>query len=166
MDRHDNAEDLVSIDHLVREIIDRHRVAWLKNEIRFESDLAKINVKANPKLIQEAVEALISHANEKLVRGCELSFTLIDDLHQWELEVADNVGEFPKSQVEWDAVFSVPMEKSETLTTALPFPNSPYLNKAYEAALLHGGQLQTWDCPQGGRAYVLVIPKLIHRSAA
>jgi hypothetical protein len=39
------------------------------------------------------------------------------------------------------------------------------LSRVYAAAEAHGGHVQTWDCPSGGTANVLIIPKL-HRKAA
>jgi len=39
------------------------------------------------------------------------------------------------------------------------------LREVYAAADAHGGHVQTWNCPSGGTANVLIIPKL-HRNAA
>ena len=57
----------------------------------------------------------------------------------------------PTSQPSGDAVDELPI--------IIPFPFNDSLRSAYRAALKHEGEIQSWDCPQGGRAYVLVIPR-------
>lgn len=149
----------VSINKLVQDVIDSHQPELSERNIVIETDLATVKAVADLQLIRTACDALINHANELMKNGGELSITLIDGNHQWELEVADNAGRFPTSQLELNLMFSEPGSEADEVPTILPFPRSEHLRKAYSAASSHGGQLQTWDCPQGGTAHVLVIPK-------
>ena len=93
-----------------------------------------------------------------MTHGGELAITLIDARYHWELEVVDNVERFPKSQDELNVMFSEPL-REDTMPGVLPLSANRHLKRAYQAAISHGGQLQTWNCPEGGTAHVLVIPK-------
>ncbi len=117
-----------------------------------------------PEVIHRAVANLIENAIDAMPKGGELLVTLVDCRHQWELEVADTssiqeAGEIPATHDR------EPTLKSELIR--LQADGSPErLEIANSAAMVHGGQVQTWECPQGGTANVLVIPRFAQRKAA
>lgn len=140
----------VSVDQLVMEVIESQRHEFFDRNIQVETDLASVETLADSQLVKAAFASLIGNATELMETGGELTVTLIDSSHQWELEVADSC-----------PVESPPnTEAAESdLPTLIPFPQTEHLRNAHRAAMSHGGQVQTWDCPQGGTAHVLVIPK-------
>ena len=148
----------ISINELVVDVLGIHRANLENQNITVETDLSSVVAPANEKLIRTALDALIQHANQMMVRGGELSVTLLDGRYEWELEVADSAVHFPNSQMEIDQLFSVPQSKLEA-SVVTPFSNSRFLETAYQVVLQHGGQLQSWECSKGGTAHVMVVPK-------
>jgi K+-sensing histidine kinase KdpD len=104
--------------------------------------------------IEAAINNLIRHAINIMPRGGELSVTLIDGNYQWELEVADSSKSISASNS-----FSPLASELGQLPRLMPQVIDQYLVDAHRLALRHGGQIQTWECPQGGMANVLVVPK-------
>ena len=100
-----------------------------------------------PKFIDSAVGQLIENAIEATSPGGELNITLIDGDDCWELEIADSpYEEFPRDQPIENGNRNSPLEQSR-------------MEVVRRAAVVHGGKIQTWECPQGGIANVLVIPR-------
>jgi len=148
----------IAVDELVQDVIDSYESDFRKRNIVIRTELSSVTAAVDLLLIRTAFVALINHSVQLLKNGGELSITLIDGQHHWELEVANQTVRFPTSQEELDLMFSEKVQAMD-IPSVLPFPASNHLRSAYRAALSHGGQLQMWDCPQGGTAYVLVIPK-------
>lgn len=162
--RQTSDRDRVSISRLINEIVLSLSDHFASSHITVELDVQPLEVDANSRLIHAALRGLMQNALQSMAHGGELSVTLIDCPHQWELEVADTStnrlveASIPKDQIE-----------PETETIGFP-PNEPNLNReslaaVHAAAEAHGGHVQTWDCPSGGTANVLIIPKR-HRNAA
>jgi len=162
--RQTSDRERISISRLVNEIVLSLSDHFTDSRITVELDVQPLEVEANPRLILAALKDLMQNALQSMTRGGELSVTLIDCPHQWELEVADTStnrlveASIPKDQI-----------KPETETIGFPI-NATNLNReslaaVHAAAEAHGGHVQTWDCPSGGKANVLVIPKR-HRNAA
>jgi len=124
-----------------------------QQKIILETDLDTFDAFINPKLLHSAAAALVENAIEAMPNGGEISITLIDGKHQWELEVADSFG------MAFNSFERKNQPTDDTLPVVIPFPQTERLRNAHRAAMAHGGQIQTWSCPQGGTAHVLVIPR-------
>lgn len=158
------AKQLLSIDSLVQEMIDSYQSEFFEKNIVVETDLSQINAVGDAELIKSAFASLIGNAQELMAKGGSLTVTLVDGNHQWELEVADNINEAYSELKSVDADEKKEAEgdgsvAAEELPTVIPFPKTEHLRNATRAAMSHGGHVQSWECPQGGTAYVLVIPK-------
>lgn len=79
-----------------------------------------------------------------------MSVTLVDGNFQWELEVADS-----SNGEDWHTVVRENQDLPRIVTDEL----DAHMSTAHQLAMSQGGQIQTWNCPQGGIANVLVIPK-------
>lgn len=157
----------VCVGEFVRTIVEAYEPQLRQNSIEIETDFEPIKTSFNGDLVRSITYSLIENAAQKMPNGGVISLTLIDGNHQWELEVADSeeiafgdtesnndLGGFalanPKSNVS-------PAETD--LPKIVPVTESDSLRRAQLAATSHGGQIQIWDCPQGGTAHVFVAPK-------
>lgn len=165
--RQTSDRDRISISRLINEIVLSLSDHFTDSRITVELDVQSLEVDANPRLIHAAFQGLMQNALQSMSRGGELSVTLIDCPHQWELEVADtSTNRLVEAAISKD---QADLEKHETKVTSVPSNKlnleHESLGAVREAAAAHGGHVQTWDCPSGGKANVLIIPKL-HRNAA
>ncbi len=205
--RHSLFAKRVQVDDLVQEVLLRNQQRIDAKNVSIESDCELLEVIAYPELLENGIEALVSNALERMADGGELSVTLIDGGHQWELEVADSPRQVSESsqrqsncdttdvvsdgltdeedsglhgdefvatiklpvigpddfggkakRIQDDSLSDTTPASSGGLPVLLPFPTNAHLGKAMEIAAHHGGQLQSWPCPPGGKAFVLVIP--------
>ena len=152
-----NDLQLCSVTQLVSELVDLHKSNFAQHSIRIEMDMQPIQATIKPSLISAALSGLILNAIETTPPGGEVSITSIDGIHQWEIEVADSshvgkTGDFAKLDIATN-------DSDLDFPVLIPFPRSENLRDAYRAAFKHEGQIQCWGCPQGGMAYVLVIPR-------
>ena len=159
-----------SVDSIVRQVLDDSREELNALNINIESDLESFAATVDHSIIQSAARSLLKNAATSLPDGGEISVTLIDGQYQWELEVADGTGihsfeqlivrnqRLENTQSENTQSENALSEKPE-LPTIIPFPITEQLRMAHRLAMAHGGHVQTWDCPQGGTANVLVIPR-------
>ena len=155
------ARQLLSIDKLVQEVIASHQRDLVEKNIVVQTDLSRINAFGDSELIKSAFASLIGNAKELMDKGGELTVTLVDGNHQWELEIADCVDADPagpKPDIDRQSE-TAKSDGHRELPTVIPFLDTEHLRNATRAAMSHGGHVQTWDCPQGGTAHVLVIPK-------
>ena len=146
-----------SVTQLVSDLLDTHKSNLDRHAIRIETDMQPIEATISPDLIRKALSGLILNAIDSTPPGGEIAITSIDGIHQWEIEVADSShvgrnGNFAELNIgeEFDGL---------DFPVLVPFPRSDNLRDAYRAAFKHEGQIQCWECPQGGMAYVLVIPR-------
>lgn len=142
----------VDIGSLVRQVLFRLHPEIEKRNVNVETDVTEVLATINCDTIENAIHNLVQHALNAMPQGGELSLTLIDGNYQWELEVADSSSAVQSEQ-------SNPLKNASDLPFAVPYILDRFLVDAHRMALRHGGQIQTWDCPQGGMANVLVIPK-------
>ena len=162
--------DRISISRLVNEIVLSLSDHFISSRITVELDVQALEVHANAPLIQAALKGLMQNALQSMKHGGELSVTLIDSPHQWELEVADtSTNRLVEASILKDEPSSDDCLNESQAAIGLPMVtpdlNRDSLNDVHVAAEAHGGHVQTWNCPSGGTANVLIIPKL-HRNAA
>lgn len=162
-------EDTTLVDELVQSTVESCQQQFAKSSIKIELDLENVEAAIDKEMVRETTKLLLDNATEKMIDGGTISVTLIDGEHQWELEVADTDGmayhPFGHSQDTAKASRTPTTENdNKDLPVILQFPSTESLRTAYRLAAQHGGQIQTWDCPQGGTAHVLVVPKRPQRN--
>lgn len=148
----DSQAQCISIDSLTEDVLSEFAEKIESSNIRVDKDLPLLSAPVFPQFIHSAVCQLIENAIDAMPAGGELNVTLIDGDSCWELEVADSTAT------------TANCEHSSTLPaiglpTIIPLDNRSKLELARRAASVHGGHVQTWDCPQGGTANILVIPR-------
>lgn len=164
------SEDAILVDQLVQSTVESYQPQFTKSSINVELDLENVEAAIDREMVRETTKLLLDNATEKMLAGGgTISVTLIDGEHQWELEVADTDGmayhPFGHSNDDSAAINQPKANENEDLPVILQFPSTESLRQAYRLAAQHGGQIQTWDCPQGGTAHVLVVPKRPNRNS-
>lgn len=143
-----------NVEQFISKLVNEYRPRMKLQKIMLETDFDTFDACINPNLLHSAAAALVENAIEAMPNGGEISITLIDGKYQWELEVADSLG------MAYNSFERENQPTDDTLPVVIPFLQTEQLRNAHRAALAHGGQIQTWSCPQGGTAHVLVIPRL------
>ena len=154
-------ESMHSVDQWLGQLIDSFEHRFDDAKVTLELDLQSFEARIDPRLVQIAVQGLLENAIQVMPDGGEICVTLLDaDLH-WELEIADNAaGAFGMFGQANKTESTTPIQEViDDLPVIIPYPANDHLRAAHRAAMLHGGQVQSFDCPQGGTAYVLVIPQ-------
>ena len=144
----------VAIDELTETILTKYEKQLQSFNIRVDKDLPSLSANIYPRFIHAAVSQLIENAIDQMASGGELNVTLVEGDRCWELEVADSMS-FPMFEDRGAAVIS-PVQSLPKIVAA---EKRSRLELAHRAAQVHGGHVQSWDCPQGGTANVLVIPR-------
>ena len=156
-------ENPILVDQLVQSTVESCQAQFEKSSIKVELDLENVEATIDKEMVRKTTKLLLDNATEKMLEGGgTISVTLIDGEHQWELEVADTDGMAYHPFGHSDSTKNQPrnnQDQNEGLPVILQFPSTDSLRTAYRIAAQHGGQIQTWDCPQGGTAHVLVVPK-------
>ncbi len=142
-----------NVKQFINSLVDKYRPKMKEQQIILETDFDTFEACIHPALLHAAAANLVENAMEAMPHGGEISITLIDGRYQWELEVADSLG------MAFNSIERRHEESDNNLPVVIPFPETEQLRNAHRAAIAHGGQIQTWSCPQGGTAHVLVIPR-------
>jgi len=141
-----------SLSDFVRQVVSGYRNTCESNNVSLVLDLEEVSAPYDRKLVHRAVAAMVENAIDSMPNGGELEATLINAEHQWELEIADS-GE-QQSQSE-----------PETTSTKSDLPRiagvdvSPQIGMLNQLSVLMNATVQSWNCPLGGTANVLVVPK-------
>jgi K+-sensing histidine kinase KdpD len=163
--RQTSDRERISISRLINEIVLSLSDHFANSRITVELDVQPLEVSANLEMIRAAMKSLMRNALQSMTRGGELSVTLIDSPHQWELEVADT----STNRLVEASIQKEQPDSEQDRTDEVGFPIEAMcresLAQVHAAADAHGGHVQTWNCPSGGTANVLIIPKR-HRNAA
>ncbi len=159
---HKLASTQTSVNKLIGQVVESRENNLRNANITLETDLVVIDAVIDHEQIHQAVHALIDHSMASMPDGGQLSVSLLDcDLH-WELEVADSSGVDPIKLMSISEREQRELETSSVRAASLPNlqPAQPGigLRVARQIATRHRGQLQSWSCPHGGQAHVLVIP--------
>lgn len=142
-----------SLGAAMTNLLDSYQPLLSRKNIKLVKDLDEVITVFNSELIESAVRALIDNAIQSMPLGGELSAILINEEHQWELEIADTV--WPSR----NAIVRQSTNNDPQSPVILPFPENEYLRVAHRSAIAHGGHIQTWKCPLGGTAHVITISK-------
>lgn len=159
-----------SVSDFVKTIIDSYMPQLRHQSISIETDLESVKATFDGASVRSITNSLIENAINKMPNGGVISLTLIDGKHQWELEVADSEGmafndygpAMPSNNglplLSFASSVKAESDKNK-LPRIVPVSESESLRRAQLAATSIGGQIQIWDCPQGGTAHVFVAPK-------
>lgn len=116
-------------------------------------DIEEVSASYDPKIVHRVVAAMMDNALEAMPNGGELEATLINAEHQWELEIADS-GNGDKSD-------STPAKQTDAkLPRIVGVETSPHIEVLNQLGILMNATIQSWNCPLGGTASVLVVPKM------
>lgn len=142
-----------SLSDFVRQIANGFRDACEARNISLELDLDEVSTSYDRRAVQSAVRAMMENAISAMPDGGELEATLIDGNNQWELEIADSGSKQAADQA---------LSKNQT-TAKLPrvalFSANEHLRRLNNISIMLHGTVQSWNCPLGGTALVLVVPK-------
>jgi hypothetical protein len=155
------------VGQLIHDVLEQYRPQMAKKNVLLETDFDIFNAFVDPNQLHSIVAALVENALRPMTKGGEISVTLIDGKHQWELEVADSFGmafsSFEPTVNEDQVIEDQEIEGQEMLPLIIPFPESEELRTAHRVAISQGAQIETWNCPQGGTAHVLTVQR-IHKN--
>ncbi len=167
--------EAVSLADATRTAVNHIRQTCDDNNIKIETDIDGVDLQVSPALIIPAVAYLLTNAIAAMPQGGELSITLVETPSQWELEVADSghspsrfqtalaiedrqttpgVQDNQDGKGDQDAACHDPEEP-----TILRFESHRTLLVVDQLAQAHNGTVQTYRCPLGGTAHVLIVPK-------
>lgn len=141
-----------SLSDFVRQIVSGYRNKCESKNVSLVLDLEEVSAPYDQKLVHRAVAAMVENAIESMPQGGELEATLINAEHQWELEIADS-GE-QKSEA---AGCEIPTDGDLPRITGVEA--SHQIGMLNQLSVLMNATVQSWNCPLGGTANVLVVPK-------
>ena len=145
------ASELISVRKLAIDALADFGVRLRTHAISIELDLEGGQTSVQSHQVLPVIRDLIEHAIESMPEGGELTVTLVDGGHQWELEFAD-------SGPEVNRIADGSQETTAGLLTLVPYCDQEKLQSARQAANRFGGDVVSWECPEGGSAHVLVFP--------
>jgi hypothetical protein len=157
------AGSMESITDWVHQIGFGFRNICQRHNIEIAMDLDDVHDVAIGKPIKDAVIALVNNAIEAMPNGGELEINLVDGKHQWEIEVADSGA--AKSSFPRDRRHDVPEPHTteqvgrSDLPLIEPVEVSRHLLQLEKLAIELNATRQSWKCPLGGMAEVLIVPK-------
>lgn len=141
------------LSDFVRQIVSGYRNTCDSKNVSMVLDLEEVSAPYDRKLVHRAVAAMVENAIEAMPQGGELEATLINAEHQWELEIADS-GE-QKSQTESETGAA----PGGDLPKIVGVKDSDQMGMLNQLSVLMNATVQSWNCPLGGTANVLVVPK-------
>ena len=140
-----------SLSDFVRQIVSGYRNTCESKNVHMVLDLEEVSAPYDRKLVHKAVAAMVENAIEAMPEGGELEATLINAEYQWELEIADSgATEFPESVTE---------NSLHNLPRILGTDTNLHMGVLNQLSVLMNATVQSWNCPLGGTAHVLVVPK-------
>ena len=162
-------KDPQSDPQLVRETIaatiEEFRARCDAQSVTIETDLNECKAIGDTEFVKSAAAGLIANALTAMPAGGELSLTLVDGSHQWELEVADSgpnpsrLGK-PSNQKDLQQTSKVCRDgDGETLPKIIEFPATEALRDVIRLAHQHRASVESFSCPMGGTAWVMAVSK-------
>ena len=141
-----------SLSDFVRQVVTSYRNTCDSKNVSMVLDLEDVSAPYDRKLVHRAVSALVENAIDSMPEGGELEATLINTTHQWELEIADSGGNACASDND-----NAPAEAE--LPRIQGVPSTTQMSVLNHLSVLMNATIQSWNCPLGGTANVLVVPK-------
>lgn len=155
---HDPNWNIVAVQTFVREVIEALEPQLLAQQIQVRVDVpARACVSADRDMLRRALVNLLLNALDVLPAGGEITITGYDDGRAFELEVADSgPGIEPQAR---EKLFE-PFFSTKSSGTGLG------LAIVERIAHAHGGHVIAQNCPEGGAAFTLRIPRRSMEAAA
>ncbi|QEG24591.1 sensor histidine kinase [Mariniblastus fucicola] len=141
-----------SLSDFVRQVVSGYRNTCESKNVSMVLDLEEVSAPYDRKLVHKAVIAMVENAIEAMPEGGELEATLVNAEYQWELEIADS-----GRSAEQDAP-SINQTNPE-LPKVLGTETNLHMGTLNQLSVLMNATVQSWNCPLGGTAHVLVVPK-------
>ena len=142
-----------SLSDFVRQVVSGYRNTCESKNVSVVLDLEEVTAPYDRKLVHRAVAAMVENAIEAMPEGGELEATLVNAEYQWELEIADS----GKSYVEESSLTATVPDGG--LPRILGTDTNVHMGMLNQLSVLMNATVQSWNCPLGGTAHVLVVPK-------
>lgn len=142
-----------SLSDFVRQVVSGYRNECEAQNVNVLLDLEEVVTPYDRKLVHHAVAAMVENAIEAMPQGGELEATLVNAEYQWELEIADS----GKAAVESEPTENRQPDKQ--LPQVVGVDANAHMGKLDQLSILMNATVQSWNCPLGGTAHVLVVPK-------
>jgi len=146
-----------SLSDFVRQVVSGYRNTCESKNVSMVLDLEEVSAPYDRKLVHRAVAAMVENAIEAMPEGGELEATLVNAEYQWELEIADSGKSFTEESTE-----ATSLEKAVPdgeLPRILGADTTAHMGMLNQLSILMNATVQSWNCPLGGTAHVLVVPK-------
>ena len=143
-----------SLSDFVRQVVSEYRTTCDTKNVNVLMDLEDVATPFDQKLVHHAVAAMVENAIQAMPEGGELEATLVNAEYQWELEIADS-----GNRVVEEPVVEKPIENEQQLPRIVGVDTTAHMSKLNQLSILMNATVQTWNCPLGGTAHVLVVPK-------
>ena len=142
-----NPPTQASIDVLTLETLQQFEERLKSKNLQLEKEIQSTTAAVSANEISAAIHQLVENAIARSPDGGNVNVTLIDNENCWELEVANS----SKSDFErWGAATNSPLPDGSQQES---------LQAVIQAANSHGGELKSLNCPLGGTANILKIPR-------
>ena len=146
-----------SLSDFVRQVVSGYRNTCESKNVSMVLDLEEVSAPYDRKLVQQAVAVMVENAIESMPEGGELEATLVNAEYQWELEIADSGKSLEEEHADKSELAqSAP---DEGLPRILGTDTSVHMGMLNQLSILMNATVQSWNCPLGGTAHVLVVPK-------
>jgi len=147
-----------SVRDLVNEVCEAMGPQLDAQSIRVQADVSpETQVSADREMLRRAILNLVLNAIDVMSGGGELVITSFDGPQGFELEVADSGPGLDSKQLE--QVFE-PFYTTKASGTGLG------LAIVHRIVETHGGRVTVANCPEGGAAFTIVLPRQAMRAAA
>lgn len=147
-----------TLTDFVRQVVSGYHQDCERNQVDIVLDLEDVATPFDQTLVHRAVIAMVENAIESMPLGGELEVTLVNAEYQWELEVADSGTPADNGDRTNNSDASLPRVFAVAANT--------HINRLNQLSILMNATIQSWNCPLGGTANVLVVPKMsAHRAA-
>lgn len=141
-----------SLSDFVRQVVSGYRSECESRNVSVVLDLEEVATPYNRTLVHRAVAAMVENAIDAMPEGGELEATLVNAEYQWELEIADSGTRLANETPLRDL--------NSALPRVVAVETNAHLGKLNQLSILMNAALQSWNCPLGGTAHVLVVPKM------
>lgn len=148
----------IPVGRLAHEVLTEYQTQLDARAIAVELDLEADQPAMGTPQLRGAISALIEQAIDAMPEGGELSLTLVTGPFQWELEIADTGRPLPTEPNSSTTSADASAEEAPRILELIPFRRQSCLERARQQARELGLMIESWNCPQGGTAWVLVCP--------
>jgi signal transduction histidine kinase len=118
---------------------------------------SNLQIWSDRQLLLETLRRLVQHAMERMPTGGEITITALENDWQTLIEVADEGPGVTERQ---------PQEILDFLAASPRALEAVDLKEVHRTIRMQGGSLEILDCPEGGSAFTICLPRPARRAAA